>query len=207
MEMRPEQVTALEYLRRKGTEAPAAEIRSRLVRTFEELDELLAGVPAELARRRPEPGRWSVQEVADHLIVSHRPATEQLALLVAGESPPGGPVPAGLQSTSPLEEDWPSLRRELAEVHRRFVEVFDRASDGTPLEARAPIEMVVKCATADAGGSVPTEPVHREPVHWVERFDWKAFALAARVHALEHVAQVRAILAALDAAGEGPGVA
>lgn len=40
-------------------------------------------------------------------------------------------------------------------------------SDATPLEARAPVVMVVECARPD--GSL-------EPVHWVEPFAWKAFA-------------------------------
>jgi hypothetical protein len=42
-----------------------------------------------------------------------------------------------------------------------------------------------------------------EPVHWVERFDWKAFAVLIHAHNREHVDQVERILAAV-APGEGP---
>ena len=52
--------------------------------------------------------------------------------------------------------------------------------------------MVVKCATPDGA---------LEPVHWVERVDWKAFAVVIRVHVLEHLHQIERTLAAV---GEPP---
>ena len=45
--------------------------------------------------------------------------------------------------------------------------------------------MVVKCATEDG---------RTEVVEWIEHLDWKAAALAIRVHTLEHTAQVRRVL-------------
>jgi hypothetical protein len=46
----------------------------------------------------------------------------------------------------------------------------------------------------------PTAPgvfwaeVGGEPTEWIEDLDWRAYAAVLRVHALEHLAQIRAIL-------------
>lgn len=49
-----------------------AELRAELDRTRDGLLAAVARVPAELAARRPEPDRWSVAEVVEHLqIVAH----------------------------------------------------------------------------------------------------------------------------------------
>lgn len=184
--LRPEQEATLAYARRRGTEAPVAAIAERLRRTFGELDALLDTVPEALAARSPAPGSWSVREVADHLVVSHRRATAQLRDLLAGRSPADGPIPAGLQSPAPQATRWPELADELERVHADFLRAVESASDATPLDARAPVVMVVKCARPD--GSL-------EPVHWVESFDWKAFAILFRMHAHEHLGQIRRVLA------------
>ena len=192
MTLRPEQERALAYARRRGTEAPLADLRRRVAETFAALDARLASIPAAHARIRPAPAAWSVHEVVDHLIVSHRPAMDQLRTLLAGREPEGGPVPANLQSPEPLARGWAELVAELAAVHAGFLALLDGAADASPQEARAPIEMVVKCATPDGA---------LEPVHWVERVDWKAFAAVIRVHALEHLHQIERTLAA---GGEPP---
>jgi len=184
--LRPEQQAALAYARRRGTEAPVAEIAERLRRTFGELDGLLDTVPEALAARSPAPGSWSVREVVDHLVVSHRRATAQLRELLAGRAPADGPIPAGLQSEAPEGTPWPELADELERVHADFLRGVESAADATPLDARAPVVMVVKCARPD--GSL-------EPVHWVESFDWKAFAILFRMHAREHLGQIRRVLA------------
>ncbi|HET9229044.1 MAG TPA: DinB family protein [Thermoanaerobaculia bacterium] len=182
--MTPEQTRAVEYLRRAGTGAPVAEIRRKVSETFRELDELVAGIPEEVVRVRPRPGRWCVQEVVDHLILSHRPAGEELACLLRGEKPPGDPVPAHLQSPDVMEKDWPALVREMSAVHGRFASLVAEASEDTPLEVRAPLVMVI------------------QGMEWLEELDWKAYAVAFRAHALGHAAQVRAILAELSLEGE-----
>lgn len=190
--LRPEQRRALDYVRAKGTEAPAAEVRRRVAAAFGELESLLDAVPEELAARRPEPAVWSPHEIVDHLVESHRPALRQLEFLLAGEDPPGGPVPAGLLSQDPFRRPWPAVTGELRAVHAGFLALLADAGDATPAAARAPVEMVVRCATADGGS---------EPVHWVERFPWKAFALLAGVHSREHVAQIRRVLGLLQQGG------
>lgn len=188
----PEQRRALDYVRAKGTDAPAAEVRRRAAAAFAELEGLLDTAPEELAARRPEPAVWSLHEVVDHLVESHRPAVRQLELLLAGHEPPGGPIPAGLLSQDPFRRPWTAVAEELRTVHRDFLALLADAGDTTPAAATAPVEMVVRCATADGGS---------QPVHWIERFPWKAFALVVGVHTREHADQLRRILARLRQGG------
>lgn len=180
MRTNPDQTRASEYLRRAGTRAPVADIRRKVAETFRELDELVAGIPEEVVRIRPRPGRWCVQEVVDHLVVSHRPTVEELAALLQGESPEGGPIPASLQSPDVMEREWPGLVREMSAVHGRLAALVAAAPEDTPLQARAPVVMVIN------------------DLHWIEELDWKAYAMAFRAHALGHAAQIRAILAELS---------
>jgi hypothetical protein len=189
MQLLPEQLQAMEYARRRGTQAPVESIRARVSATFRDLEALLDSVPEDLAAVAPAPSRWSIHEVVDHLVESHRRAVEDLAGLVSGESPASGPIPAGLVSEAPFAKSWSTVVGELKDVHRRFESVLAGATEETSLTARAPIEMVVKCAT-DGGEA--------RPVHWVEAFDWKACAILFRAHSLEHVQQIRRILAVVS---------
>jgi hypothetical protein len=189
VDLAPEQLRALDYLRRRGTETPAAQLREHVARTLGEMETLLDGVPAGLRAVRPGPGRWSVQEVVDHLIESHRPALPQLGALLEGRSPASGAVPPSLQSAAPHERPWDELLAELRRIHRALIELLDAAHDGLSLEPTAPIAMVVKVAPEDG------EPV---PVTWEVRLDWKAFVQALRGHTAEHRQQVLRTLAALE---------
>ncbi|MCG8461532.1 MAG: DinB family protein [Holophagales bacterium] len=175
------------YLRRLGTEAEPSRIRRRLVATLSELSEVLEQTPAELRRQRPGPGRWSVQEVVDHLVSSHRPGVAQLRQILAGESPED-PIPADLLSEDPFATPWQELAEDCRRAHAELLEAFDQAAavaaEG-PITATGPILMVVK----DEDG---------RRLEWVERFEWKAFTLALRVHVLEHVHQIRRTLAELE---------
>lgn len=185
MGLYPEQVQALSYARRQGSEAPIDAIRGKVGATFRELEALLDSVPAELAARPPAASGWSVHEVVDHLVVSHRRAVEDLTELVAGRSPRSGPIPAGLASDEPFARSWSDLVAELKAIHVKFLAVLESADDETPRTARGPVVMVVKCRMPD--GQV-------EPVHWVESFDWKATAILFRAHTLEHLHQIQRTL-------------
>lgn len=169
----------MEYLRRAGTQAPVADLRRKVAETFRELDELVAGIPEEVVRVRPRPGRWCVQEVVDHLILSHRPAGDELAGLLQGRAPEGDPIPAHLQSPDAMEKEWPALVREMGAVHGRMASLAAEAPEDTPLQARAPVVMVI------------------DGMEWIEELDWKAYAMGIRAHALGHAGQIRAILAEL----------
>jgi hypothetical protein len=189
--LRPEQERALAYVRAKGSEAPAAEVRRRVAAACSEMEALLATLPAALTARRPDPATWSLHEVVDHLVASHRPAVPDLARLLAGEGSDHVSIPAGLLSADPFRRDWPAVVDELRAMHRDLLAVLETGDDATSTAARAQVEMVVRCATPDGGS---------EPVHWVEGFDWKAFALLVGVHTREHADQARRILGRLAAA-------
>jgi hypothetical protein len=192
MTLLPEQLRALAYARKRGTHAPVAEIRARVRATYSEFDALVGAVPAATAREHRATSAWSVQEVVDHLVESDRRAVAQLAQLLAGKDVAEA-IPASLQSERPLDLDWHALVQHFRTVHENILELLAAAGDEVPLEATAPVQMVVKCAGPD--GTLA-------PVTWVERFDWKAFAILLHAHNREHIAQVQRILSA-SSAGSG----
>ena len=187
MDLLPEQLRALGYVRKRGTEAALDSIRTRVASTYAEFEALVEALPAETAREHRNTSMWSIQEVVDHLVESDRPAVQQLAHLIAGQSV-DTPIPASLQSARPLDLDWTALLREFRRVHQDILHLLATATDDLPTTATAPVQMVVKCADPDG---------ILKPVSWLERFDWKAFAILLHAHNREHIAQVRRILNAL----------
>jgi hypothetical protein len=182
-ELHPEQQRALDYLARRGTNAAAEELHSQLRHAFRSIDDLFADVRIEEREAQPAPGKWSAHQILDHLVLSHEPAIEQLASLLAGVSPSGVAIPADLQSTDDERPSWDELIDRMRGMHRQYASMIGAASDALSLEPKAVIEMVVKIDGA--------------PVHWFERVDWKAFAQGVRVHTLEHRAQLERALRAL----------
>ncbi len=177
---RPEQERALNYLRRKGTEASVDAVRTSAERAFRRLESQLDDIPAKTASVRPPQGGWCVHEVVEHLLVSHRPALEQLRAFLDGR-PPGDAVPAGLVSDDPFAKSWDVLVAELKEMNRDFSGTLAGISDDFSTDLRADVVMLVKATEPD--GSVKV-------LEWVQGFDWKAFVTALKVHTLEHVAQI-----------------
>jgi hypothetical protein len=186
MSLLPEQMRALAYARKRGTNAPVEAIRTRVASTYAELEALVDGVPEAVVREHFPASGWSIQEVVDHLVESERPAVDQLAQLLAGQSIEE-PIPASLQSSHPLDLDWRTLRQQLRTIHENILDLLARATDDLPLTALAAVQMVVKCADPD--GTL-------RPVTWVERFDWKAYAILLHAHNREHIGQLHRILAA-----------
>ena len=192
---RPEQVRALTYLKRKGTDAPIQLLRQRIADAFADFETMIASVPPSLHRQSPAPDRWSAQEVVDHLIESHRPAITQLESLLKGLKPETGAVPSSLQSTDPLSRNWDELVAELKHIHASLISLLEDASDSCSLELRVPVTMVMK---ADD----PLGP--QDKVQWEEQLDWKAFAQTLRVHTIEHRSQIERTLRELsDSAAPG----
>ena len=76
---------------------------------------------------------------------------------------------------------WPWLCAELARLHG---DILEAAASGPAAAAGEPTAPGV--FWAQVGG---------EPVEWIEELDWRAYAAVLRVHALEHLAQIREILA------------
>ena len=179
-----EQMRALAYARKRGTDAPVHDIIARVSGTFSEFESLSDSVQPDVAREHRSVSGWSIQEVVDHLAESDRQGAEQLAALVAGHDV-AEPIPASLQSTDPLALPWAILRQQFRTVHENILDILNHATDATPQGAKAAVQMVVKCAMPDG---------RLEPVSWVERFDWKAFAILIHAHNREHIAQVHRIL-------------
>ena len=133
------------------------------------------------------PGEWTIQEIVDHLVETYRPGVDELRCLLAGQRPPGEPVPASLQSKAPHLRPWPWL---LGELHRLNADVLGLLAAVPPqfeTTARAPIVMVV---------NVPRPGGGFDPLHWVEDLDWKAYAIASwRLHPIDHLNQAKKVLA------------
>lgn len=191
MTLLPEQLRVLSYVRKRGTDAPLDSIQTRVASTYAEFEAMVDSLPPELAREHRTSSVWSIQEVVDHLVQSDRPAVAQLAQLLSGKSV-DTPIPASLQSSSPLALDWAALLRQFHSVHQDILGLLAAASDDLLTAATAPVQMIVKCSAPD--GTL-------EPVSWVERFDWKAFSILLHAHNREHIAQVQRILNAPPALG------
>jgi len=175
------------YVQSQGALAPAA-VREQIVAAFDALDGVLAGVSADQARRPSIPGEWSVQEVVDHLLETYRPGVDELRCLLAGQGPPGDPIPAGLQSKAPLLRPWPWLLDELRRAQSVIVELIAAVPDDFATDARVPFVMVV---------DVPGPDGAPRPLEWIEEVDWKAYAIASwRLHPVDHLKQARKVLAA-----------
>lgn len=187
MTERPEQIRAREYLRDKGSLLPVSQIHERVGAAFAATETLLDGVTEGEARRRAIPGEWTIQEVADHLVETHRPSIDELRDLLAGRRPAGPPIPAGLHSRDPMSRPWPDVLQKLKAVHAEALEVLAHAADGYVTDARAPLVMVINVRDADG---------RQTPLHWVEELDWKAYAIVFRLHALDHLAQIKKTLKA-----------
>jgi len=178
-----------DYLRDNGTLAPTATIRRRVATAFDNLEKLLRGVDATRAARRAWPSEWSVHEISDHVLQTHRPSRDELRDLLAGQRPAGPPIPASLQSKDPLARPWPALLDELARVHAEIVADLAAAPDDYPTNVRAAVVVVMNADTSD-GRTVP--------LIWEDEIDWKAYAVFLRLHAIDHLNQARKVLAALS---------
>ena len=179
---------AREYFKTKGTLVPASAIRERIAEAFRALDAFLEPISAAAAARVTVPGEWSIQEVVDHLVETHRPGLDELWCLLAGRRPPGEAIAASLQSKAPLLRPWPWLREELARVHGEILRTLAAAPPDFVTDARAPLVMVV---------NVPDEHGAVVPLHWVEELDWKAYAITWRLHVIDHLKQAKKVHAAL----------
>lgn len=175
------------YFQSKSALAPGA-VRAQIVAAFDALDAVLAGVSTDQARRPSIPGEWSVQEVVDHLLETYRPGVDELRCLLAGRRPPGEPIPAGLQSKAPLLRPWPWLLDELRRAQSLVVDLIAAVPEDFTTDARVPFVMVVNVPGADGTA---------QPLEWIEEVDWKAYTIASwRLHAIDHLNQVRKVLTA-----------
>jgi hypothetical protein len=187
MTLLPEQVKAKEYLDQQGSRRSASQIAERVAAAFTAVEEFLDDVSESEAHAHGISGEWTIQEVVDHLVVTHEPSLVELRMLLAGQSPTDGPIPASLQSPEPEARSWTDLRDALKRVQAETVEVL-RAAPDRPTDARAEVVMVINVKRGD--GTV-------EPLHWIEKLDWKAYGIVFRLHVLDHLNQAKKILRAL----------
>jgi DinB superfamily len=180
---------ARDYFKTKGTLVPASAIQARVGDAFGALETLLEPISAATAARVGIPGEWTIQEIVDHLVETHRPGLDELWCLLAGRRPPGDPIPASLQSKAPLQRPWPWLLAELARVHGDILRTLTAVPPDFATDARAPIVMVV---------NVPDESGKIVPLHWIEDLDWKAYAIVWRLHVIDHLKQAKKVHAALE---------
>ena len=185
--MRPEQERALAYLDRKGTQAPIDVVSSAVASTFEKMEARLASLSELPTHERPAPDKWSLIEIVDHLIESHRPAAGQIEAALRGEDP-GEAIPAGLQSAEPRAMDWAECVSALEATHAAFLEALARGRDS---DSASPIPVAMVIRVADPDGSA-------RPLEWIEPLHWKAYAIAVKVHTLEHLAQIERVVGALS---------
>src|SRR5207302_695363 len=108
---------AHDYLRDNGTLAPTAAIRRRVTQAFDNLEKFLRGAEPRHAARRAWPAEWSLHEIADHVVQTHRPSRDELRELLTGRRPAGPPIPASLQSPEPLGRPWAAALDALGRVH------------------------------------------------------------------------------------------
>jgi hypothetical protein len=188
MTLRPEQVKAQEYLQQKGTRLAAAQIHERVGAAFAALETALDEVSEAEARGRAIPGEWTIHEVLDHLVETHRPSLDELRDLLDNRRPLHGPVPASLQSTEPMGRPFKELVSELRSLHGAILRALSTSPDRLT-DARAPLVMVINAKEPDGRGV---------PVHWIEELDWKAYAVAAfRLHEIDHLNQIKKTLKAV----------
>ncbi len=176
-----------DYLRENGTGAPAAVIRRRVAQAFENLEKFLRAADPARAARRSMPEEWSLHEIADHVLETHRPSRDELRELLAGRRPTGAPIPASLQSPRPLARPWPALLDDLARVHADIVADLAAAPDDLPTDTRARVVVVINAEATD-GSTVP--------LAWEDEIGWKAYGVFLRLHAIDHLNQARKVLAA-----------
>ena len=179
---------ACEYFKTKGTLVAPSVLHERIADAFGALDAFLAPISAATAARAAAPGEWTIHEIVDHLVETHRPGLDELWCLLAGRRPPGEAIPAGLQSKSPLDRPWTWLRAELDRIHGEILRTIAAVPASFATEARAPIVMVV---------NAPDEHGRVVPLHWVEDLDWKAYAIVWRLHVIDHLKQARKVLAGI----------
>src|SRR3989441_9116390 len=182
---------AREYFRTKATELPLPVILERIADAVRAFEEFVLPLSAAQAARRSIPGQWTIHEVVDHVVETYRPGLDELWCLLAGQRPPGVPIPAGLRSKAPLLRPWPWLLDELRRVHAEVLKTLDAVPPDFQTDAKAPLVMVVNVKDAQEKTT---------PLTWVEDLDWKSYAIVSwRLHGIDHLNQARKVLGPMGA--------
>src|SRR2546428_3988299 len=108
---------AREYFRTKAEGLALPVIVERVADAVRAFEEFVLPLSAAQAARRSSPGEWTIHEVVDHVVETYRPGLDELWCLLAGQRPPGEPIPASLRSKAPLLRPWRWLPDEGPRPH------------------------------------------------------------------------------------------
>lgn len=185
----------MEYLKSRAVAMSAAAIRERIRLAARELESAVDAVDASQARVRPIAGKWHLAEVVDHIAQTQARGTEELRHLLAGRRPPLPPVYEALRSGAGQWAPWNLLVEELKDANRAMLELLEGATDD-PEPAGAPTVRTVMVALRKG------EDGHTEPQLFFVELGWKEYALAQRLHLLDHRTQIKNLHAAIEANGD-----
>lgn len=183
MDLLPEQISVLEYLKRRGTDADAQVLIGEFRDTVDAAYVAFSRVPPALRLLEPAPGKWSPQEILDHVLECHRCAPAQLSRIAAG-LPGDEAIRAYVQSPNPRAHPWRSMLHDFREMHKAMISAGTTLASGENLHIGAPMELVVRLQDA---------PRTRD-IEWTATLDWKAYLAAIRVHLKQHIAQLERTL-------------
>lgn len=183
MDLLPEQIAVMEYLKERGTEADAATLLASFRATVDEAYHAFSIVPPALRLAEPGPGKWSAQEILDHVLECHRCAPAQLQRLLRGEQGDEA-IRAFVQSPNPRAHPWRSMLHEFRAVHQAMIEAADAFDAEAPLNVGAPIELVTRLR----------DTPRTQEIEWTAYLDWKAYLAALRKHLQQHVKQLERTL-------------
>jgi hypothetical protein len=183
----PERQRAMEYLIERAGAMPGPQVLARFRAAASEFAAAIDGVDEATARAVLVAGEWSIAQVVDHLAQTTIRNAGELRHLLEGRRPPAPPVYEALTSGAAHRVPWEDLTAELAAANGEFAALLGRAVEGAPAsELTVRTILVINRTLAD--GRV-------EPETFDAELHWKGYALAARLHLLDHRTQVRALRA------------
>src|SRR5262245_63116140 len=181
----PERQRAMEYLTERAEGMPGGQVRARFRAAVTEFEAAIAGLSEDAARAALVPGEWSIAQVVDHLAQTTIRNADELRHLLDGRRPPAPPVYEALTSGAAHRVPWEDLTAELAAANAEFAALLGRAVESEARPASTVRTVLVINSTRPDG--------RVEPEIFDAELGWKGYALAARLHLLDHRTQVRAL--------------
>jgi hypothetical protein len=175
----------LDYLCTRSAELGLEGIRERVRAALAELDKAVEAVREADIRRRPVEGKWNIAEVVDHIAQTQIRSAEELRHLFHGRRPPGPPVYEALRSAGAAWASWNELVDGLRSSSNELNEVLALAP-GEAEDRAAKVRTILVVSRELAGGGTGPQII---PVD----LDWREYALAQRLHALDHRTQIKKI--------------
>jgi hypothetical protein len=150
-----------------------------------EFEAAIDGLDEATVRAVVVPGEWTIAQVVDHLAQTTGRNADELRHLLEGRRPPAPPVYEALTSGAAHRVGWEDLAAELAAANAEFAALLGRAVEREAIPALTVRTILVINRTRPDG--------RVEPETFDAELGWKGYALAARLHLLDHRTQVRAL--------------